>query len=43
MAAPDSPRYSGLIALRDASRYFPLLYSREAVEGETTGGLALEP
>jgi penicillin G amidase len=40
---PGSPHYSDLMRLWDAGRYFPLLYSRKAVEGETTDRLVLEP
>ncbi len=40
---PGSPHYSDLLALWDADRYFPLLYSRKAVESETTDRLMLEP
>lgn len=40
---PGSPHYSDLLPLWDAGRYFPLLYSRKAVEGETTDRLTLEP
>ena len=40
---PGSPHYSDLISLWDAGGYFPLLYSRKAVEGETTNRLVLEP
>ncbi len=40
---PGSPHYSDLMSLWDAGRYFPLLYSRKAVEGETTDRLTLEP
>jgi penicillin amidase len=40
---PGSPHYSDLLSLWDAGRYFPLLYSRKAVEGETTNRLRLEP
>jgi penicillin G amidase len=40
---PGSPHYSDLMPLWDAGRYFPLLYSRKAVEGETTDRLTLEP
>jgi penicillin amidase len=38
-----SPHYSDLLPLWDASRYFPLVYSRKAVEAETTDPLVLEP
>src|SRR5207245_10512364 len=31
---PGSPHYSDLMPLWDAGHYFPLLYSRKAVEGE---------
>ncbi len=40
---PGSPHYSDLMPLWDVGRYFPLLYSRKAVEGETTDRLMLEP
>jgi penicillin amidase len=40
---PGSPHYSDLVTLSDEGRYFPLLYSRKAVEGETTDRLVLEP
>jgi penicillin amidase len=40
---PGSPHYSDLMPLWDAGRYFPLLYSRKAVEAETTDRLVLEP
>lgn len=40
---PGSPHYSDLLSTWDAGRYFPLLYSRKAVEGETTNRLMLEP
>ncbi len=40
---PGSPHYSDLMQLWDVGRYFPLLYSRKAVEGETTDRLTLEP
>jgi len=40
---PGSPHYSDLLPLWDGGRYFPLLYSRKAVEGETTDRLMLEP
>ncbi|HEX4594201.1 MAG TPA: penicillin acylase family protein, partial [Bryobacteraceae bacterium] len=40
---PGSPHYSDLMPLWDAGRYFPLLYSRKAVEAETTDRLVLNP
>ncbi|MBI3474103.1 MAG: penicillin acylase family protein [Acidobacteria bacterium] len=40
---PGSPHYSDLLPLWDAGRYFPLLYSKKAVDGETTNRLTLEP
>jgi len=40
---PVSPHYSDLMSLWDAGHYFPLLYSRKAVEKETTERLALRP
>jgi penicillin G amidase len=39
---PGSPHYSDLLPLWDAGKYFPLTYSREAVEKETTERLVLE-
>ena len=40
---PGSPHYSDLMGLWDAGHYFPLLYSRKAVERETTDRLVLQP
>ena len=40
---PGSPHYSDLIPLWSEGKYFPLLYSREAVEKETTDKLMLRP
>jgi len=40
---PGSPHYSDLLPLWSEGKYFPLLYSREAVEKEATDKLALEP
>ena len=40
---PGSPHYSDLMKLWDAGRYFPLVYSRGAVEKETTDRLMLKP
>ena len=40
---PGSPHYSDLMPLWDAGRYFPLLYSSKAVDGEITDRLVLEP
>ncbi len=40
---PGSPHYSDLLPLWSTGRYFPLLYSRKAVEDETTDRLVLEP
>jgi penicillin amidase len=40
---PGSSHYSDLMPLWDAGRYFPLLYSRKAVEGETADRLVLTP
>ena len=40
---PGSPHYSDLMKLWDAGRYFPLVYSRGAVEKETTDRLVLKP
>jgi penicillin G amidase len=40
---PLSPHYSDLLPLWDAGQYFPLAYSREAVEKVTTEKLVLQP
>jgi penicillin amidase len=40
---PLSPHYSDLLPLWDAGQYFPLAYSREAVEKVTTEKLLLQP
>ena len=40
---PASPHYSDLIPLWSEGKYFPLLYSREAVEKEATDRLVLQP
>jgi penicillin amidase len=40
---PGSPHYSDLMPLWDAGEYFPLAYSRKAVEKEATDRLRLEP
>jgi penicillin amidase len=40
---PGSPRYSDLLPLWDQGRYFPLAYSREAVEKVATDRLMLQP
>ena len=40
---PASPHYSDLIPLWSEGEYFPLLYSREAVEKEATDRLVLQP
>lgn len=40
---PGSPHYSDLMHLWDEGHYFPLLYSRKAVEAAATDRLALEP
>jgi len=40
---PGSPHYSDLLLLWDAGRYFPLVYSRKAVEAQTTDHLTLQP
>jgi penicillin amidase len=40
---PGSPHYSDLMPLWDAGKYFPLVYSKKAVEAETTDRLVLEP
>jgi len=42
-AQPGSPHYGDLLPLWIEGRYFPLLYSRPAVEKETTDRLLLEP
>jgi penicillin G amidase len=39
---PGSPHYSDLLPLWDKGQYFPLLYSREAVEPEAKDRLLLE-
>ena len=39
---PGSPHYSDLLPLWSEGRYFPLLYSREAVEKEVTDRLLLK-
>ncbi len=40
---PGSPHYSDLLPLWDQGKYFPLSYSREAVEKVTTDRLMLNP
>jgi penicillin amidase len=40
---PGSPHYSDLMPLWDQGKYFPLSYSKEAVEKVTTDRLMLEP
>lgn len=40
---PASPHYGDLLPLWEEGRYFPLLYSRPAVEKESTQKLILEP
>ena len=40
---PGSPHYSDLLPLWDAGKYFPLVYSRKAVEAETQDRLTLMP
>jgi penicillin G amidase len=40
---PGSPHYADLMPLWDAGRYFPLAYSRQAVEENTVDRLLLEP
>lgn len=40
---PLSPHYADLLPLWDAGQYFPLAYSREAVEKVTTDRLILQP
>ena len=40
---PGSPHYSDLIPLWSEGEYFPLLYSREAVEKEAADKLVLQP
>jgi penicillin G amidase len=40
---PRSPHYSDLLPLWSEGKYFPLVYSREAVEREATDRLVLEP
>ncbi len=40
---PGSPHYSDLVKVWDAGRYFPLVYSRRAVEEATTDRLVLKP
>jgi penicillin G amidase len=40
---PGSPHYSDLLPLWNEGKYFPLAYSREAVEREATDRLVLEP
>jgi penicillin amidase len=40
---PGSPHYSDLLPLWDKGEYFPLLYSRDAVEKDVKDRLILEP
>lgn len=40
---PGSPHYSDLLPLWEAGQYFPLAYSRQVVENQTTDRLTLEP
>jgi penicillin amidase len=40
---PESPHYSDLMPLWDQGKYFPLSYSKEAIEKVTTDRLVLEP
>jgi len=40
---PGSPHYSDLVPLWDETRYFPMLYSRVAVEKQASDRLLLEP
>jgi penicillin amidase len=40
---PGSPHYSDLMHMWGEGKYFPLVYSREAVENNTTARLRLEP
>ena len=40
---PGSQHYSDLMGMWDQGQYFPLLYSRKAVEAETTERLRLVP
>ena len=40
---PASPHYSDLVRFWDAGEYFPLAYSRDAVEKVTTDRLILQP
>jgi len=42
-AQPGSPHYADLLPLWDKGEYFPLLYSRAAVEKQATEKLVLEP
>jgi penicillin amidase len=40
---PGSPHYADLLPLWDTGRYFPLVFSRKAVEDETKDRLVLQP
>ena len=40
---PSSPHYADLMPLWDTGRYFPLTYSRKAVEKNTIDRLLLQP
>jgi penicillin amidase len=40
---PGSPHYSDLVPYWDQTRYFPMLYTRAAVEKQAKDRLILEP
>jgi penicillin G amidase len=40
---PESPHYADLLPLWAEGKYFPLVYSRQAVEKQTTDRMVLEP
>lgn len=40
---PGTPHYADLLPLWDSGRYFPLAYSRQAVDKATVSRLTLEP
>ncbi len=40
---PATPHYADLLPLWDSGRYFPLLYSRQAVDKATVDRMSLEP
>lgn len=40
---PGSPHYSDLLPLWDQTRYFPMLYSKDAVENQSRDRLVIEP